>query len=205
MNSISNPALSADLMSFLASRLSSEGIKAQSSAGEVTTKTADGGSITTIGTGTDAQIVSETSASGTTLTQVGYESPVLIQNFLNSLEQELQSDGLKATSGSATATSGTTSTTAADATTTGNTGLASSIHSLLTQLGGSPSSASTPTGLLSSFDDLLQGSGINVSAASSDTGASGATVNSALQAFLNNTLAGLSTTSPMGQGFNASA
>jgi hypothetical protein len=207
VNSIGSSVLGTDLTSFLASRLNSEGIKAQSSAGEVTTTTADGGSVTSIGTGPNAKVVSETSSDGTTLTEVGYESPVLVQNFLNSLEQALQSDGLDATSASAANPSSAASTTSTDTSTaSGNTNLASSIQSLLAQLGSSSGPASANGGLLTSFNSLLQGSGIDASDASggSSTAGTGSSA-AALQAFLSNALSGLPTSRSLGQSVNASA
>ena len=93
VSSIGSSVLSGELLSFLNSGLSSSGITPNSAAGEVTTQTPGGGSITTIGQGADANVISDTSANGSTATEVGYLSPVLMQRFMDSLQQALQTTG----------------------------------------------------------------------------------------------------------------
>ncbi len=180
VSSIGAPALGTELLSFLATQLRNEGIKPGSTDGEVTTQTVDGGSITTIGTGKNADIVSETSASGVTLTQVGYVSPVLTQNFLNSLQQALQVSGTFASSGSV----------AGD----GGDNASSPVKSLLAQLA-DPAAAPDHQALLTSFAVLLQGSGIETASSVSGT----------LEAFLQNTLPHDSASKQAGNSVNITA
>jgi hypothetical protein len=171
VNSIGTPALGTDLLSFLATQLRKEGIAPGPTDGEVTTQTAAGGSVTTIGTGKNKDIVSETSANGETLTQVGYISPVLTQNFLKSLQQALQVKGTSAANSDSV--DGNTST--------------SPVQSLMTQLA-DPTSASDHQALLTSFGVLLQGSGIDPAAVASGSAGTASAVTGALDAFLRTTL-----------------
>lgn len=189
VSSIGMSALGVDLLAFLATQLRNEGIKPDSTDGEVTTPTADGGSVTTIGSGKNADIVSETSASGETLTQVGYISPVLTQNFLNSLQQALQVSGTTAANGTG----------ASD----GDSSAGSPIQSLLAQLA-DPTATSNHQALLKSFGILLQGSGIDPASVAEGSADAGSSVTGALEAFLQNTLPD-SASKPAGQRVNTSA
>jgi hypothetical protein len=174
----------------------------ESGSGETTTTTADGGSVTTIKApdGKD-QIVSETSASGTTLTQVGYVSPVLLQKFLDSLFTALQADGLgSATSSSAAGTgesvaagesataarAGIPGDSAGAAGTTGSGPLDASLQALMTQLGPNAALSSTTSSLLRSFDTLMQNSGIAIDSAAGETSSQAS--EAALQSFLSNAM-----------------
>jgi hypothetical protein len=164
--------------------------------GETTVSTPDGGSITTVGTGKNSNIVSETSPGGETITEVGFVSPVLLQGFLDSLFQSLRSDGLDggtptprtpgSTSQPAPARiSSSDSTQAPDAASA----LSSSLQTLIQQLG--PNEPSTPmtSKLLASFENLMQGSGIAMSSDSQDAGAATPqAAKAALQAFLSNAM-----------------
>ena len=188
IGSAESSILGADLASFLASSLSSSGVTPQSSNGEVTTVAKNGDLVTTIGQGPNANVVSVTSAGGTTLTEVGYTSPVLAQKFLDSLQQALQADQAAAAadspaaSGGASAAPSPTDTTGAD-----DAGLASSIRSLLSQLDAKGASGSPGSGLETSFNHLLQSAGITAGSGGTPGGGTG----SALQVFLNNALTGL--------------
>jgi hypothetical protein len=166
VSSIGSSALSGELLSFLNSGLSSSGITPKSAAGEVTTQTPGGGSITTIGQGANANVISDTSANGTTVTEVGYLSPDLMQRFLDSLQQALQTTGA------------------------GTDANPSSIQALMNRLDDTGSSGAQNSQLLANFSDLLQGSGIETTA-QGPTGGAGA--KTALQAFLANTLSQLNT------------
>jgi hypothetical protein len=188
IGSAQSSILGADLASFLASSLSSSGVTPQSSDGEVTTVAKNGDLVTTIGQGPNANVVSVTSPGGTTLTEVGYTSPVLAQKFLDSLQQALQADRADAAadsplaSGGASAASSPTDTTGAD-----DAGLASSIQSLLSQLDAAGTPGSPGNGLETSFNSLLQSAGISAGSGGTPGGGTG----SALQVFLNNALTGL--------------
>lgn len=179
IGSVGSSILGADLSSFLKLSQSSNGITPQSPDGEVTTQTKNGDLVTTIGQGQDANVVSVTSPSGTTLTEVGYVSPVLVQKFLDSLEQALQTDG---TGGGSTA-----STPGVAANADAATGLASSIQALLKQLDSNGASGSPGSGLATTFSGLLQSSGI----AAGSGGTPGDGARTALQAFLSHALSQL--------------
>ena len=166
VSSIGSSVLSGELLSFLNSGLSSSGITPNSAAGEVTTQTPGGGSITTIGQGADANVISDTSANGSTATEVGYLSPVLMQRFMDSLQQALQTTGTDPGANP------------------------SSIQALMNRLDETGSSGAQNSQLLANFSDLLQGSGIETTA-EGPTGGVGA--KTALQAFLANTLSQLNT------------
>ena len=159
-----------------ASQLSDLVTRVEAQSGETTTFNADGSSETTVkGSDGSDRIVSETGADGGTLTEVGYVSPRLLQNFLGSLASALDADG-------ATATSATTATTKSD----GTNASTAAMQTLITQLSpDAPTTAATAT-LLGSFATLVQGSGINVT---QSTGQSTSQANeAALRAFLTNTL-----------------
>jgi hypothetical protein len=195
--------LGADLSFFLNSSQSSSGVTPQSPDGEITTKTKNGDLVTTIGQGKDANVVSVTSPSGTTLTEVGYTSPVLVQNFLNSLEQALQAEGAGAGVDASASSGGASAATApGDAASAGDaTGLATSIQSLLNQLDTNGTSGSPSSGLVTSFSSLLQSSGITTgSGATTSDGA-----RTALQAFLNQALSGLNPSGPSSLGSTVDA
>jgi len=189
VGAVGSSFLSADLASFLKSSQLSSGVTPQSSDGEVTTRAKDGSLVTTIGQGKDANVVSVTSPSGTTVTEVGYTSPILVQKFLDSLQQALQADGpnagvaTSASSGGASAASAPGNATGADDTT----GLASSIQQLLKQLNSNGTSGSPSTGILTTFNGLLQSSGIETGSDS----AAGDGARDALQAFLSHELSEL--------------
>jgi hypothetical protein len=189
VGSVGSSILSADLSSFLKSSQSSSGVTPQSPDGEVTTRTKDGDLVTTIGQGQDANVVSVTSPSGTTVTEVGYVSPILVQKFLESLQQVLRADGASAGVDTSASTGGASAaTTPGDATSTDDTtGVASSIQTLLNQLDTNGTSGSPISGLVTTFSNLLQNSGITTG--SGTTTGNGA--RSALQAFLNNALSQL--------------
>jgi hypothetical protein len=203
VGSMGSSLLSADLLSFLTSSQLSSGITPHSAAGEVTTQAKDGSSVTTIGQGPNANVVADTSAHGTTATEVGYVSPVLLQNFLDSLQQALQGAGTGRDGDAPAALSN--APTAASVGVSANTepGLASSLQTLIKQLdAGRPVGA--PSGrLLTAFSGLLQGSGINPSAAGATDGGAGG----ALQAFLAQALSELkaSGSSSVGSNFNVSS
>jgi hypothetical protein len=168
----------------------------KTSRAETTVSTPDGGSITTVGTGKNSNIVSVTSPGGETITEVGYVSPVLLQGFLDSLFQSLQSDGL----GGGTPTLGTIGKTSQPAPAgiassdpaqapDAASALSSSLQTLIQQLG--PNEPSTPmtSQLLASFEDLMQGSGIAMSSDSQDAAAATPqAAKAALQAFLSNAM-----------------
>lgn len=177
--------------------------------GETTVDTPDGGSVTTVGTGKNANIVSVTSPGGFTATEVGYVSPVLLQGFLDSLSQALQSDGWAANTAASGATRNTMPSNATGSLSSGSggashgsDGVAASLETLIQQLG--PYEPSTPANanLLASFDSLIKGSGIATSEGSQGTGGTTAdqTAKTALQAFLSNAMPTLVGTSAEARG-----
>ena len=192
IGSAESSILGADLASFLASSLSSSGVTPQSSNGEVTTVAKNGDLVTTIGQGPNANVVSVTSAGGTTLTEVGYASPVLAQKFLDSLQQALQADQAAAAADSPPASRGASAApSSADTTGADEAGLASSIQSLLSQLDAKGTCGTPGSGLETSFNNLLQSAGITAPSGGTPGGTPGGGKGSALQVFLNNALTGL--------------
>jgi hypothetical protein len=118
---------------------------------ETTVNQPNGSSITTIPSvdGGSPRMVSET-MNGTTITQAGYVSPVLLQNFLTSLFQTLGSQGSAAS---------TTPSTNEIAGSSVKSKMGSSVDRLVATLN-SGASDSSLQGLLNSFEALMQGSGI---------------------------------------------
>ena len=173
----------------------------ESSSGETTQSTTDGGSVTTIkGSDGKNQIVSETSAKGETLTQVGYVSPVLLQNFLDSLGQALTTDGSQASASTSTSATSAAGTNGVDI----GSRIPAAVQNLLSQLSTNTPQQSISVGLLNSFDTLMQNSGEPVGPSSG--GASKQTSQSALLSFLKNALSGAPTQGPsIGSSVNQSA
>jgi hypothetical protein len=166
----------------------------QTAGTETTTTTSDGGSVTTVGTGPNAKVVSETMPNGATVTEAGYVSPVLLQRFLGSLFEALQSNGL--TSGDAAAA---TAGGSAPVTNTGSSSdgtMLASVQTLIQQLGPNEPNNPNTSSLLTSFDNLMEGSGL---------ANPGQATKTALQAFLNNALPDLQNGSVGPAGINLKA
>jgi hypothetical protein len=122
----------------------------QTASGETTATQPDGASVTTVpGPDGTPRMVSETE-NGTTLTEVGYVSPVLLQHFVTSLFQTLQSTGA---TGSAAAGAG-----AARGGAVGNSSAA--LNALLGKLQSGATADPSMQDLLQSFGALMQGSGL---------------------------------------------
>jgi hypothetical protein len=188
VGAVGSSFLSADLSSFLKSSQLSTGVTPQSSDGEVTTRAKDGSLVTTTEQGKDANVVSVTSPNGTTVTEVGYTSPILVQKFLDSLQQALQADGANAGVDPSASGGGALTTTPGSATSTDDTtGLASSIQKLLKQLDSNGTSGSPSSGLVTTFSGLLQSSGIETGSGN----AAGDGAREALQSFLSHALSEL--------------
>jgi len=174
------PIAASDVFAQLEQRLSSTQKE------ETTVPTADGGSVTTIQGQNGPQIVSETSASGTTLTQVGFVSPPLFHQFLSNLFTALDADSPSSATGGTTAAGTSNSSSSADSTAANS--MTSSVQALIAQLNPNGTGNADTASLLKSFDALLQNSGISPDASGSMTQAQGA---AALQAFLTSALPAL--------------
>jgi len=122
---------------------------------------------------------------GSTLTEAGYVSPVLLQGFSNSLFEALQASGLGG--GDATVTPAAAGSSAAAINTGYQSALASSLQSLIQQLRSNGTGSAATSTLETSFDNMMQGSGIAVTNGS--TSSNGTPQPSSLQIFLNSLLA----------------
>jgi hypothetical protein len=117
---------------------------------ETTVSQPDGASVTTVpGPDGTSRMVSETQ-NGTTLTEVGYVSPVLLRHFVTSLFQTLQATGPTAspTAGTGAARGGAVSTSSA------------ALNALLGKLQSGATADPSMQDLLQSFGALMQGSGL---------------------------------------------
>jgi hypothetical protein len=196
-------SVSSLIMGSLQQALSAAGTKGQSTAqfagvvtqmesraGETTVTKPDGSSVTTIkGADGKDRIVSESSASGESLTEVGYVSPVLMQRFLDSLTSALQADGAGAAATIAstdTAAAATVQASQAPADNAVTDTLGNSLQALIGQLGSNAPISAANSNLMKSFDDLMQGSGIPISVSAGQT--SGRASDAALQSFLKNAM-----------------
>jgi hypothetical protein len=138
----------------------------QTASAEKTVTKSDGSSVTTVPTANGGQrVVSETSASGQTLTESGYVSPALLQKFLDNLFTTLKADGA--------AVGGTTASAATSAGSTAASSISGAVDKLGTQLTAGTGSTAN---LVNSFGSLLQSSGIDLPA--------GGSASSALKSFL---------------------
>jgi hypothetical protein len=176
----STPIAASDVFAQLEQRLNS------TQAEEITLPTADGGSVTTIQGQNGPQIVSETSATGTTLTQVGFVSPPLFQQFLSNLFTALDADSTSSAAGGITATG--TSNASSNADSTAADSMTNSVQALITQLNPNGADSADTASLVKSFDALLQNTGISPDASGSMTQSQGA---AAQQAFLTSALPAL--------------
>lgn len=174
------PIAASDVFAQLEQRLSS------TQAEETTTSTADGGFVTTIQGQKGPQIVSETGADGTTLTQVGYVSPPLFHQFLSNLFAALDADGSTSATGGTTTTGTSNSSSSTDATAADS--MTNSVKALISQLNPNGAGDADTANLLKSFDALLQNTGISPDGSGSMTQSQGA---AALQAFLTSALPAL--------------
>ena len=146
----------------------------QSGSGEKTVTRTDGSSVTTVATAKGGpRVVSETSASGQTLTEAGYVSPALLQKFLDNLFSTLKADGAAGVGAAPASAAGSTGSTASTTAASAATSLSSAVNTLGTQL---TAGAGSTANLVSSFGSLLQSSGIDLPA--------GGNARSALKSFL---------------------
>ena len=139
----------------------------QAGGAEKTVTKSDGSSVTTVPSANgSARVVSETSASGQTLTAAGHVSPTLLQKFLDNLFTTLKTDGAAAVGGIPASAAATPAASTASS-------LSSAVGTLGTQLTAGTGSTAN---LVNSFGSLLQSSGIDLPA--------GGNASSALKSFL---------------------
>jgi len=151
----------------------------------------DSSPYSTAAAGTPGEPTSVT-VGATTLTEAGYVSPVLLQQFSDSLFQALQAGGL---GGVGAATAGTGN--AASASYQG--GLVSSLQNLIQESGANAGPDSDAAKLQTSFANLMQNSGIAVT---SGMAANGTIQPSGLQTFLSGLLVNVQNGSTSSSGLN---